>query len=375
MKYILYRPEELSAEQWQIYADLRNARRLYDNPCFDPDYARLVGEVREDTRIGFASDRNGVFAIWPLHIRPGNWARPLAAPFSKWNGPILAENTVLSGEEILAGFDISGLTARRLLPQNESRSSGRRRAGINVMDLSQAWPALVADRKRLWPDQAEDLQHCSDQLETVSGEVRLGWDDRRQGSYDHLMTLRREDARRTGAPDRFKAPWIMALLDRLRSFEGPRFRTRMVSLYAGDRLAASELNLESDTVMQRWITGCDPELSACRPDWVLIEKISQHLCEGGFDQYDLGAAHESAAFPFSNLQIPAESGVVTGTLMPLHAQRVVGRAWRLGEQVMPRKASAAMARVRRRMDQIALVETSLSGRATSLLQALNHRSV
>lgn len=375
MKYILYRPEDLSAEQWQIYADLRNARSLYDNPAFDPDFARLVGDVREDTRIGFASDRDGVFAIWPLHIRPGNWARPLAAPFSKWNGPILAENTELSIEEILAGFDISGLTARGLMPQNKERSPGLRRSGANVIDLSEGWPALTKARASLWPDQMEDLQRYFDGLECARGEVRLDWDDGREDSYAHLLSLKREDAQRRGAPDRFKAPWILTLLDRLRAFKGARFRTRMVSLYAGDRLAAAELNLESDTVMQRWITGCDPELSAHRPDRVLIDKISQHLCDDGFKQYDVGTGGDSEAFQFANVQVPIESGVVTGTLMPLHAQRVVGRAWRLGEQVMPRKASAAMARVRRRMDQIALVETSLSGRATSLLQALSHRSV
>ena len=117
MKYKLYRPDELSEEQWETYTALRNARSIYDDPFFDPDFARLVGEVRDDTRIGFASDRAGVFAVWPMHIRPGNWARPIGSPFSDWNGPILADNVELSTEEILSGFDLSGFTTQGFLPQ------------------------------------------------------------------------------------------------------------------------------------------------------------------------------------------------------------------------------------------------------------------
>ncbi|MEO1554585.1 MAG: hypothetical protein AAFR82_11705, partial [Pseudomonadota bacterium] len=132
MKYVLYRPDELSAEQWQIYAALRDASARYDNPFFDPDFARLVGEVRDDLRIGFASDADGVFAVWPMHVRPGNWARPVGSPFADWNGPILAANVELTYEEILAGFDVSGFTTSGLLPRTAASAGPRNRVGANI---------------------------------------------------------------------------------------------------------------------------------------------------------------------------------------------------------------------------------------------------
>ena len=78
---------------------------------------------------------------------------------------------------------------------------------------------------------------------------------------------------------------------------------------------------------------------------------------------------------YANLQTPIESGVIQGQTLRLNPSRVAGRAWKFGEQVMPGKASAIMARARRRMDQIASVETTLSGVAGGILHALNHRQV
>ncbi|MEM1087037.1 MAG: cellulose biosynthesis protein CelD, partial [Pseudomonadota bacterium] len=70
----------MSAELWTAYTALRDARSLYDDPFFDPDFARLVGQVREDTRIGVAFDGEDVVGFWPLHERPGLWARPIGGP-------------------------------------------------------------------------------------------------------------------------------------------------------------------------------------------------------------------------------------------------------------------------------------------------------
>ena len=375
MKFELYRPQDLSAEQWQIYAALRDARSIYDDPFFDPDFARIVGEVREDTRIGFASDKDGVFAVWALHIRPGNWARPIGAPFSDWNGPILAENTHLSAQEILAGFDISGLTTQGFQPLSAIPTDELDRSGANVSDLSQGWQAFIADQKAQWPKHFKKMRRVYRNVERDFAGPQFTWDDRRDDSFDRLMSLKREQYARTGYYDVLNAPWTRSLFDRLRHFEGPRLRTRMSSLYFGDRIAAGEFNLQSDTVLHGWITAFDQAYSKYSPGNILVQEVLARMNEAGLTLYDSGPGLDHYKRHYSNAQIAIESGVLSGNSTALNASRVAGQVWRLGEQVMPRPASAIMARVRRRMDQIAAVDTSLTGRASGLISALQNRPV
>ena len=375
VKYRLYRPGELSVEQWQIYAALRDARSIYDDPFFDPDFARLVGEVREDTRIGFACDRDGVFAIWPMHIRPGNWARPIGSPFSDWNAPILAENTTLTPQEILAGFDISGMTTQGFMPSTFQRSKSMKRVGANLTDLSMGWDSVFAEQQACWPKHFKKMRRVYRKVERDFSSHTFTFDDRRDDSFEKLMALKQQQFIRTGYHDVLEAPWTRALFDRLRSFEGPRLRSSLSTLYYDDTFAAAEFNLQSDRVMHGWITAFSQDLGSYSPGNMLVQEMLQHLSKTDITIYDAGPGLDHYKRHYANMQSPIESGVIAGGSNGLNASRVAGQAWRFGEQIMPRKASQVMARARRRMDQIASVETTLTGRAKGLFQALNTRQV
>ena len=89
----------------------------------------------------------------------------------------------------------------------------------------------------------------------------------------------------------------------------------------------------------------------------------------------LGPGHDHYKRHYANQQVPIESGVIIGDTQSLRPARLAGKVWRFGEQVMPGKASSIMARARRRMDQIAAVDTTLSGRANGFVNALQNRPV
>ena len=375
MKYVLYRPEEMSEEQWQIYAALRDARAIYDDPVFDPDFARLVGEVREDTRIGFASDREGVFAVWPMHIRPGNWARPIGSPFSDWNAPILSQDTELLPQEILAGFDISGMSTQGYMPADITHKSELDRVGANLSDLSEGWEAFYANQEKRWPKHFKKMRRIYRNVARDFTEMRFVWDDPSDASFQRLLDLKQDQFARTGYHDVLKAPWTRALFDRLRSFQGPRLRSRVSSLCFDDQLATAEFNLQSDTVLHGWITAFDQDFGAYSPGNMLVQEMLERMGDDGIKLYDAGPGLDHYKRHYANLQVPIESGVIAGSVSQLTPARMVGRAWRFGEQVMPGKAATIMARARRRMDQIASVETSFAGRASGILHALNHRPV
>ena len=165
------------------------------------------------------------------------------------------------------------------------------------------------------------------------------------------------------------------MLDRLRGFQGPRLSARLSTLSFGGTLAATEFNLQSDTILHGWITSFDQAFRAYSPGNILLQEVLERMPQDGLTLYDAGPGLDHYKRHYANQQRPIETGVIIGDTQSLTAARIAGKVWRYGEQVMPAKASTLMARARRRMDQIAAVDTSLVGRANGFVSALQNRPV
>ncbi len=109
MEYRVCEASEMPDDLWAAYTHLRNADVLKDNPQFDPHLVGLYASVRPDTRIVVALQADNPVAFWPMHIRPGYWARPLGGPFSDWHGPIIKPGVGLTDIEMLAGAGLGGM--------------------------------------------------------------------------------------------------------------------------------------------------------------------------------------------------------------------------------------------------------------------------
>ena len=375
MKFALYDPQQMTGELWQAYMALRNARSIYDDPFFDPDFARLVAEVRSDTRFGFAIEAGETIGVWALHLRPGNWARPIGGPFSDWHGPILKQGSALSAAAFLSGLDISGMTTFAMMPQDADLSAGLTRVGANMTDLSMGWDDFIQQQQKLWPKHFKKMRRLYRNVERDFSSHTFNWDDTSETSYQRLIALKRDQFARTGYHDVLKPEWVRGLLDRLRSYQGPRMRLRLVSLFYDDAHAASELNLQSDKVLHGWLTGFERDLGQYSPGNMLVQEMLPHLPAEGLLTYDAGPGLDHYKRHYANLQVPIDSGTLRGVDTSFAPTRMAGRAWRWGEQHMPSKAGEIMKRARRRMDQISLVETDLSGRMSGVINAISQRDL
>lgn len=375
VKFALYRPQDMSAELWQAFASLRDARTLYDDPFFDPDFARLVGEVRGDARIGVAFQGDDVAGFWALHVRPGGWARPIGGAFSDWHGPVLVADTSLTASAFLAGLDLAGMTVFGLLPQGDGIPHGLRRAGANMSDLSMGWENYLQQQQAAWPKHFKKMRRLYRNVARDFTNYEFVWDDGCGQSYWRLLDMKREQFARTGLHDVLKPEWAQALLDRLCTYQGPRLRARLVTLYFDEHHAASELNLQSDTVMHGWLTAYNRELGNYSPGNMLLQEVLQRMAETGLQTYDAGPGLDHYKRHYSNYQLPIDAGTLRGAHESLAPSRLAGQAWRWGENVMPDRASTMMQRARRRMDQVSQSEFSLSGRVSGLVDAFLRRGV
>lgn len=376
VKYRLLTRDQLGADLWAAYTALRNARAIYDNPFFDPEFAEIVADVRPDTRFGLAFQGGDLLGVWPMHVRPGDWARPIGAPFSDAHGPILRAACGLSEEAFLTGLGLSGFTGSGLLPQSWGPPpAGLERHGVHLSDLRMGWDGFLAGQQKVWPKHFKKMRRLYRNVERDFSEAEFVWDDISEDSFETLIELKRRQFERTGLHDVLKPDWTGAMLDRLRHHEGPRLRLRVAALRFDGQLAAIEANLQSDHVLHGWLTAFEPQFSSYSPGNMLVQEMLQRLPEGDLAIYDAGIGLDHYKRHYCNLQRPLDVGTLRASKQASCAIRQAGRLWRQGEQLLPDLVSGAMARLRRRMDQIAASELTSGARVMGLMSALNRRDV
>ena len=372
MDFRLFKPVQMSDDLWQAFEALRNTRPLYDDPFFDPLYASLIGQLRKDTRIGVAFEDGAPVAFWPLHRRPGAWARPIGGPFSDWHGPVLSAHTELKPWQFLRGLGLLGMSAYGWLPQDRSSETRLSLAGANMTDVGGNWDEFLDIQTQRWPKHFKKMRRLARNIERDFSEVEFRFDDVSDATFDRLIELKRAQFHRTGRHDVLAPEWTKNLLQILREAEGPRFRLRLVSLHFDGRHAASELLLQSDKVMHGWITAFEHDYGQYSPGNLLVQLMLEEMAAkpSAPKIYDAGPGLDHYKRHYSNYQLPVGCGVVRAKDLAFRPDRLLGQAWRSGESYLNGQLSHVMTQSRRRLDQICLSELDNRGRVRGLRKAL-----
>lgn len=371
MKFRLLRPAQVSEDLWVSFAELRNARAIYDDPFFDPIYARLVGGLRDDTRIAVAEEGGEPVGFWALHRRPGAWARPIGGPFSDWHGPVLSASTDLTPAAFLRGVGLLGMSAFGWMPQDAESETHLTISGANITHVGDDWDAYLEEQARRWPKHFKKMRRLERNIERDFSNMEFRFDDTSDETFERLILLKQEQFRRTGRHDVLSPDWVRVLLEQLRVTQGPRFRMRLVSLHFDGQHAASELVLQSDKVAHGWITGFEPEFSRYSPGNVLVQNMLERMSTDGPAIYDAGPGMDHYKRHYANYQLPIGSGVIRARELAIRPDRLLGQAWRSGETYIPGGVAKVMTQARRRLDQICLAETDTMGRILGLRDAFS----
>lgn len=365
----LVNASDLSAELWQAFASLRDANDLYDDPFFDPDFASVVAEVRDDVHVIIASEGNVPVAFWPLHCRAGSWARPIGGPFSDWHGPVLAKDSELTPSDLLDGAGLPGFTAFAL-PAVLSGMRNTQRCGAHMTDLSEGWDVFLESQKARFPKHFKKMRRVTRNIEKDFSDVEYILDDRTDDAFSWLLARKRDQYLRTGKHDVLSPAWAQELMSGLRAHHGPRLRARLSTLRFDGRLAAAEFNLISDKVIHGWLTAYEGDFARYSPGFLLQHNILRQMPLCGLTRYDSGPGLDHYKKVYSNFYLPVDAGIVLPTHTATTPARLFGHGWKVTEDVMPGPIARLMGKARQRSDQILLSETDLAGRARGFAHAL-----
>jgi CelD/BcsL family acetyltransferase involved in cellulose biosynthesis len=364
MQAEVFHPSQLSARDADTWRAMCAAAPAFRSPLLSPEFARLVGEVRDDARV--AVFRRGAHTLGFLahHRRPDGFARPIAAAFSDYHALISAPGVRFDVAAALTAADIAALQFSALVDPHGLFARGSREACAGY--VIEPGGDYLETLKAANPKRFKNWRRLQNKLEREVGELTLTPGDTSAEAFELLLAWKRDQYRRTGAHDVCRADWCRALLQKVfERREGP-LQGVMTTLRAGGRLVAGHFGPAQGGVWHGWISSIDPEHAARGPGIVLMLKTPEIAEVLGLEAYDMAPSHDHYKAPFATRQVAVREGLA---LADSSAGQRVGRmhsVWGLGGEA----AAPALGRLRRRLDQIASVELSAAGRVLGVVEAL-----
>lgn len=357
-------------------AERLSARLPYmADPMLTPTFARLVAGRRDDVHLILAWQGAELAAFWPLHLRPGRWARPIGGPFSDWHAPLLAPDSELDAVDLLRGAGICGMTVFGYRPAPGEPCRAGERVGVNLSVLNAPIEDWFENQRKAHPKHFKKMRRMRRNLERDFSDIVFTPDDRSDATFETIIGIKRDQYRRTGKHDVLASDWAQGLLSDLRALDQPDLRLETSSLYLNGQFAAAEMNLRAGPVLHGWLTAFDTAYSVYSPGYIIVEQVLRSMPERGGYVYDAGCDRDDYKKYYCNVMAPLDRGVLRVPGAGASLTRLAGDTWRHTENALPDRVAHLMARLRRRTDQIVMAEPHLTGRVKGVLDALSRTQV
>lgn len=355
-------PSQLNAEAVSLWRAMARTHVAFASPLLGPDFAIAVGQVREDARVAVIRRAGEIVGFLPHHRRPGRLARAIGTHFSDRHGLVSAPDPGFDIREVLQAADIGLFRYTALVdPHGLFPASGRSEPTFEIA-FEGATGDYLASVIAANPGEVRKFQRRAAKLARDVGRVEMIAGDAREETFERLLEWKQLQLRRTGAHDFLASGWSRDLLSNLfREREG-EFRGVMFGLYAGDRLVAGHFGVRQGEAYHMWISAHDPELGRFSPGQAIFLSLIEAMPGLGLTRYDLGpgAGHYKQTYALS--RTPVADGAVAASAFSgfLGGVRTASGAHGYG----------LVDRLRRRAEQIANVELTMSGRARGLVDAV-----
>jgi CelD/BcsL family acetyltransferase involved in cellulose biosynthesis len=354
-------PEELTAEEAATWRAFCAATPDYGDPLLGPDFARLAGLARSDARVAVLRQGRRIVGFLAHHRpRPGP-ALPIGGAFSDVHALVAAPGERIDGAEALRAAGLCGLRAHGLIDPAGAFPLARPVEGPAYVLAPDAGAALYyQDQRRTNPKRFRNFGRLEHKLERTWGPLALDARETSPAVLDQLIAWKRRQLVRTGQHDVFRPAWVRALMHRALAGCG-ELRGVMMTLRAGDRLAAGHFGIAVGRRAHGWVSVIDPDCAPCGPGQILTFRTAGLLQAAGLDSYDLGPGSDHFKAPFATGTVALREGLVGAAGWFGAALRAIDAA---GAE------PALMRRMARRLNLIDAAETSFLGRGRGWLDAV-----
>lgn len=363
-------PSELAAADVAAWRAWQAQTPEFGNPLLGPDFARLVGKVRDDARVALFRRGGRLAGLLPHHRRPGGLARPIGAPFSDYHALVSGPAGELRerGSDALAAAGLGAFRFSGLIDPHAvfEQGAGAGEADAFSITLDQDPEAYFETLRASSPKRFKNWRRLENKLEREHGELRMTAPDLRPEAFEQLLAWKREQVRRTGTNDFLRPEWADGLMRSVFEDRDGEFEGLMITLSVGDTLIGGHFGVRLGDWYHPWLAATHPDFAQWSPGQIFLSRVIRVMPALGLRIYDMGPGHDHYKRHYANTRI----GVAEGQAVAANpAGRVAGSiegAWVLAGS----RRTPIVGRVRRRLEQISTLELTLGGRVRGVFDAI-----
>lgn len=362
-------PGEIDAETRRDWHFL-TAHPDYQSALLHPDFARAVGQVREDTRAALFRRDGRLEAVLAFHARPGGLARPLAAPFSDVQAFVCAPGCTLSGAEALQLARLRAFRFDALVDPRGRFGGVSSRDHVHAIVPGPDIGAFLEGLRAANPKRFKNHRRLARQMERERGVLDFCADDHDPRVFDQLFAWKHAQFARTGKHDVLRPAWAGKLMTSLFNGGIGDAKGLLVSLKAGGKLVAALYGVRAGDRYNPWVAAYDPDCAPWSPGQTILHLLVEAMPQLGLKRCDLGTGHDHYKKYYSNAAISVSAGLETA---PGAARRATGwrnALWSAGERFPVAALARRTVSAHRRLDQIAAADLDFTGRLTGTLRAV-----
>lgn len=309
MKFSVVKPGDLDSSLLARWGELQQADGRLASPCFRPEFALAVGEVRGDTRITVIEDSGEVVGFFPFQRKRFGMGKPLASAISDFHGVVGTRELQVPARELLRGSGLAFWEYDHLLAEGGHISgvSGAPCASP-VMDLRDGYEAYCLERRESGSEQIKKNGTLARKLEREHGPIEFQFNDPDRDALDRVIEWKSLQCAESGTTDVFGVRWTRELLDRLHTRKDVAFGGVLSTLRAKGKIVAAHFGMRSATRLHYWFPVYDHEFAKYSPGLTLLLRIAEHAKSNGVEAIDLGKGESFYKSRLANAQVPLLEG-------------------------------------------------------------------
>lgn len=324
MNWEVVAAQDLSTESLATWKRLQHTEPILANPFFSPEFVQTVDEVKGHVEVAVLKDGLQTVGFLPFERHARKSARPVANCVAEIEGAIIDRTAAWDILECLRAADLKSWNYD-CAPQWQASLTQWSfcEREFPYIDLSHGFDFYSQQRKEAGSSQITQAQRKLRKLGREVGPCRLELNSTDDDAFAALLEWKSAQYRRTKTQDMFQLPWVVELLERLRTTTSADFASMFSVLYAGDEIVAVHFGIRSRHVLAWWFPTYNPRFEKYSPGAVFLTQLCEAVPYAGLERIDLGQGEERYKQSFKTGDFLVTEGCVSQR--PL--QRILRQSW------------------------------------------------
>jgi CelD/BcsL family acetyltransferase involved in cellulose biosynthesis len=300
-------PKEMGPAEIDRWRAHQRARDVLRSPYLTPEWAQLIGDVRDDARVCVIEEGAGFFGAQRLSRFA---AMGLGAPIADYQGIVAGADAHIDARRICRALNVGRIDLANAIPGTLGRPAGEDPSWIAAVNGGRdLYEAALKQRRGEFVRQTDKKAR---KFEREHGSLFFRARSSERADFETLIAWKNEQLERTGQPQIWARPWVRRALDACFDSSASEFAGVLFTLHAKDSLVAAAFCLRSERVLHLWLLGHDSAFDAFSPGVQLARYAIHWAAENGFAEVDFGTGDYQYKRQLSTTQRMLDRGVMAG---------------------------------------------------------------